>query len=80
MGPVLAPLPNGGVSLMEGSHDRLLRLTEVKSRTGLSRTTVYRRMNRGEFPQAISIGSNAVAWYESDIDHWVAAPMQWRAA
>lgn len=57
----------------------LLRLSAVKGRTGLSRTTIYRRMEAGTFPRSIQISPGLVGWYETDIDGWVADPMGWRA-
>lgn len=56
----------------------LLRLAAVKARTGLSRTTIYRRMDAGTFPRSIQISLGLVGWYEADIDGWVADPMGWR--
>ncbi|KTT70181.1 helix-turn-helix transcriptional regulator [Sphingomonas sanguinis] len=54
--------------------DRLIRMAEVKHRTGLSRATIYRREAAGTFPMRVKIGANSVAWYESDIDRWVSDP------
>ena len=34
------------------SDNRLLRLSEVQARCGLSRSTVYRQMGEGAFPPA----------------------------
>jgi len=61
-------------------RDNLLRLADVKARTKLSRTTIYRRISAGTFPPSTPISDGLVAWYESDIDAWVADPMGWRAA
>nr|WP_202408094.1 AlpA family transcriptional regulator [Novosphingobium silvae] len=55
----------------------MLRLAEVKARTGLSRTTIYRRINTNTFPKPVRISAGLVAWYESEIDRWVGAPMDW---
>lgn len=57
--------------------DSLLRLADVKARTGLSRTTIYRRMSASAFPKPVRISAGLVAWYESEIDRWVSAPMEW---
>ncbi|WP_294390330.1 AlpA family phage regulatory protein [uncultured Sphingomonas sp.] len=57
--------------------DSLLRLAEVKKRTGLSRTTIYRRAGAGTFPKATPISAGLVAWYESDVEAWIADPMGW---
>jgi len=63
---------------VDRSRDNLLRLADVKARTKLSRTTIYRRIAEGTFPPAVRISTRMVAWYESDIDAWVADPMGWR--
>jgi prophage regulatory protein len=49
----------------------ILRLPAVKSRTGLSRSTIYLRMAAGEFPKSVALGRRAVGWLSSDIDHWI---------
>lgn len=61
-------------------RDNLLRFADVKARTKLSRTTIYRRIAAGTFPASTPISDGLVAWYESDIDAWVANPMGWSAA
>jgi prophage regulatory protein len=53
------------------AKERLLRLREVKARTGLGTTTVYRRMAEGTFPRPVDIGGGRVAWRESQIDAWI---------
>lgn len=63
---------------VDRSRDNLLRLAEVRVRTSLSRTTIYRRMAAGTFPAATPISAGLVAWYEQDINAWVANPMGWR--
>lgn len=66
--------------MADRSTERLVRMPELLQRTTLSRATIYRRMARGEFPQSIAIGQNSAAWYASDVEKWLAAPMEWRAA
>ncbi|MGF6665004.1 putative DNA-binding transcriptional regulator AlpA [Paraburkholderia atlantica] len=50
---------------------QLLRLADVKARTGLSRTTIYRFIADGKFPRNFPIGARAVAWLESDVTQWI---------
>ncbi len=50
----------------------ILRLPEVKARTGLSRSTIYLRMSEGAFPEPISLGARSVGWIESEINAWIA--------
>lgn len=64
--------------MTDRSRDNLLRLADVKLRTSLSRTTIYRRIAAGTFPAATPISEGLVAWYEGDINAWVADPMGWR--
>lgn len=66
--------------MTDRSKDSLVRLPEVKRRTGLSRTTIYRKMDAGEFPPKVPLSASMVAWYESDIDRWVANPLAWSEA
>ena len=50
----------------------ILRLPAVKSRTGLSRSTIYQRVAAGTFPPQISLGARAVGWIEQEIEEYVA--------
>lgn len=49
----------------------ILRLPAVKARTGLSRSTIYLRMSKGDFPTSISLGDRAVGWIETEITDWL---------
>lgn len=50
----------------------ILRLPDVKARTGLSRSSIYLRMANGAFPRSVSLGGRAVGWVEADIERWLA--------
>ena len=50
---------------------RFLRLPEVQRRTGLSRSTIYVRLEQGLFPRPVSLGGRAVGWIESEVDEWI---------
>lgn len=54
-------------------------MDRVRERTGLSPATIYRREAAGTFPKRVRLGVRSVAWYESDISDFVAAPMTYRA-
>ena len=51
---------------------KLLRLHQVKSATGLSKSTIYARISEGTFPKQVPIGPRLVVWVESDIQNWIA--------
>lgn len=52
-------------------HTAILRLPDVKQRTGLSRSSIYLRMKLKQFPRQISLGGSAVGWVESEIQEWI---------
>ena len=58
--------------------DRIIRLKTVLSRTGLSRSTIYRKIAEGTFPAQLKISANGTGWHESDINRWIANPASWR--
>jgi prophage regulatory protein len=49
----------------------ILRLPAVKTRTGLSRSTIYLRVSQGTFPKPVSLGGRAVGWLEEEIQEWL---------
>lgn len=50
---------------------RILRLPEVMTRTGLSRSTIYLRISQGNFPKPVNLGTRAVGWIEEEIQEWL---------
>jgi prophage regulatory protein len=57
---------------------RILRLRDVKSRTGKSTSGIYADMASGKFPRPIPLGERAVGWLESEIDSWIEACLRKR--
>lgn len=49
----------------------ILRLPDVISRVGLSRSQVYAMIARGEFPKQIRLSPRTSGWIESDIEAWI---------
>ena len=56
---------------MSTDRDVLLTRPEVERRTGLSRSTLYRKMREGTFPVPLKVSERAVRWRESDIRAYV---------
>ncbi|MGY6404615.1 helix-turn-helix transcriptional regulator [Vibrio parahaemolyticus] len=48
--------------------NKIIRLPEVIKETGLSRSTIYLRMSKGDFPQSISLGDRAVGWLQGEVN------------
>ena len=51
--------------------DRLLTRREVETRCSLSRSSLYRLMRQGMFPEPIRVGVRAVRWPASEIEAWL---------
>jgi prophage regulatory protein len=57
--------------------DKILRMRTVLERTGLSRSTLYRKMRDGTFPNQIRISEHCRGWRESAINRWMADPVSY---
>lgn len=55
--------------------DRILRLNTVLDRTGLSRATLYRKIQDGTFPRQVRIAVRCAGWRESAVNEWMRNPM-----
>jgi prophage regulatory protein len=53
--------------------ERIVRWPEVRQQTGLSRTTVWRRIKDKDFPASIKLTDHATGWRQSDLDAWFAS-------
>ena len=50
---------------------RFLRLKEVQSICGKSRSSIYDAIKKGEFPKPIKLGENTSGWIDSEIAAWM---------
>lgn len=64
---------------MDTEQERIVRIDIVLYRTGLSRSTVYRKMKEGSFPHRVQIGIHSSGWRQSDINRWISNPMGYGA-
>jgi prophage regulatory protein len=56
------------------SDDRILRIRTVLHLTGLSRSTLYRKVQRGEFPKQIKLSERWAGWRQSSVRAWMRNP------
>jgi prophage regulatory protein len=52
---------------------RLLRFADVRHRSGLSRSTIWRMERSGSFPKRVKVSVNVVAWREDEVSEWIAS-------
>lgn len=62
---------------MPETIDRILRLPAVLEATGLSRSTLYRKINSGTFPKQIAISARCAGWRESAVNAWLRNPIHY---
>lgn len=63
---------------MQPQHsDRILRIKAVLALTGLTRSTLYRKMEAGTFPQNTQISTRCMGWRESAVAEWLHNPMSY---
>ena len=51
----------------------LLRMAQLTAMLGIHKSTVYRMMEKGEFPRPIRLGPNSVAWRTAEVEEWLAS-------
>lgn len=61
--------------MQDDRSDRILRIKAVLARTGLSRSTMYRKMGRGAFPSSIRLSERCIGWRESAVVTWMHNPI-----
>jgi prophage regulatory protein len=64
---------------MTDTPDRILRLKTVLERTGLSRSTMYRKMQNGTFPKNVQLSVRCTGWRETAVNDWMRNPMFYNA-
>ncbi|MFV0625499.1 helix-turn-helix transcriptional regulator [Sphingomonas sp. ac-8] len=58
--------------------DRILRLNAVLDLTGLSRSTLYRKVADGSFPRQVQLSTRCVGWRTYAIAEWQRNPIFYR--
>lgn len=64
----------------------VLRLKKVTEKTGLSRSSIYYKLDPlskyfdGSFPKPIRLGACSVGWLESEVDAWISTRAESRVA
>jgi prophage regulatory protein len=64
---------------MSSREERIIRLKTVLERTGLSRSTLYRKIGEGTFPRQIRIAARCAGWRESAVEAWLRNPIFYSA-
>lgn len=55
----------------------ILNLEQVKAKTSLSKSTIYRIMRHWGFPKQIYLSAGRVGWIEQEVDAWIQDCINW---
>src|SRR5262245_11375492 len=58
------------------ADDRLLKASDVIARLGVSRSTIWRLTQSGDFPRSVAISPRRRGWLKSQVDAWIASRLQ----
>lgn len=53
------------------SSDRIIRIREVIEMTGLSRSSIYLLIKKGDFPAQVKLSTRSSGWFRREIKNWV---------
>ncbi|MCY1294561.1 Prophage CP4-57 regulatory protein (AlpA) [compost metagenome] len=57
----------------QASPHRFIRRKEVKAKTSLSDSEIYRRIHAGTFPAQVKLSEGHAVWIEAEVDAWIEA-------
>lgn len=59
---------------------RIIKLAEVKARTGEGHSTIYEKIREGTFPRQVRTGKRSVGWIDEEIDQYIRSKIAERDA
>ena len=65
--------PNGHRPDQEKPPIQILSIQEVEALVGLDKSTIYRLIAKGLFPDRVRLSPNRVGWIHSEVDAWLRA-------
>jgi prophage regulatory protein len=51
---------------------RILKRPVTELKCGLSKTSLYDKIQKGKFPKPVKLGPKSVGWIETELDAWIA--------
>ncbi|OJY71899.1 MAG: hypothetical protein BGP16_16050 [Sphingobium sp. 66-54] len=59
--------------------ERFMTMEQVRGRVALSKTEIYRKIKAGAFPKPVPLGTQKVAFVESEVAAWMDDRLRARA-
>lgn len=58
-------------SYSEPPYEKIIKLPQVCEITSLSKSSIYEKMAKGEFPKSVSISNRCVGWLLSEVNTFI---------
>lgn len=58
----------------------IMRLPQVEAVTGYRRSSIYKFMTEGSFPQCYPLGRRAVGWDSVEVENWIHSKLKTEAS
>lgn len=55
------------------THDKLIRIDELKSIVNISERTIYRMIESNNFPNSVNLKSKINLWRYSEVMEWISS-------
>jgi prophage regulatory protein len=68
---VRMPIKHALIFQRKVTMNKLLKMPEVRTKTGLSKSHLYALAQNGEFPKPVKLSERSSAWVESEVDGWI---------
>jgi prophage regulatory protein len=52
---------------------KILRIAQVRERTGLATSSIYKLISEGDFPRPVALTERTVGWPEHEVDDFIAS-------
>jgi prophage regulatory protein len=52
---------------------KILRIVQVRERTGLATSSIYKLIQTGDFPKPVPLSERTVGWPEHEVDDFIAS-------
>ena len=63
--------PDGAYEGADMENLKIIKRPEVEAITGLSRSSIYAKIDDGTFPKAIKLSERSVGWLEHEVQEWL---------
>ena len=54
-----------------GSNEKIIKIHQVVEIVGISRSSIYDMVQRGDFPKQVKLGVRSSGWLKSEVDCWI---------